>query len=544
MLKTSAKEKTFFDDFIFRNFIPKDHKLVKIKDFLNLGFIPALVEDTYNNENPAGRNPIDPKILFMACLLEFIENLSDVEASKKIFEVPLYRYFVGLGLDDSIPDDSTLSFFRTQRMGELKFKEAFNQIVKQLFDAGLIDGKIQSQDATDIRGNIEILDSFGLLNKCRANILLAVKRLDGNLYKKWKYKYNFRITSKTGDKQKQFEKLIGVCKLLLKAALQQRKFLKDKRFHREVTVLHRAISERKDEYFDEEGKKQRKENEKKIVGKMINPSDPDASWGAKSDKKFFPGYKVESNLDHKYGIITAVEVDKAGHPEEKSATLLLEQQKDNLGIVPLHFTADAKYDYGNTRTEIRALQDDPSKPINLYIPLVPSKNKEGGLTWDNFYFENGHLFCPAGFPAESRFNDERRLGFEFKFNAEVCHACELRSECTSAEYGRSVFVSHTQLERNEVLSFNASEKYELVMKGERYKIEPRQADLKNNHGLKRARYRSLARVRIQAYLTTMASNLKKWFKKVMGLLKDGTLKTLSLMAALAPPTGEVCLEID
>lgn len=211
---------------------------------------------------------------------------------------------------------------------------------------------------------------------------------------------------------------------------------------KEMEILDRILEERKDECFDEEGKKQKKEDEKKIIGKMINPSDPDASWGAKTDKKFFAGYKVEVNTDHKYGIITEIEVNKAGHPEEKSAAPLLEQQKENLGIVPLHFTADAKYDFGNTRTELRALGIP-----NIYIPLVPAKNKEGGLVWDNFYFESGHLFCPAGYPAERRFNDERRMGFEFKFNAEACHTCELRSECTSAEYGRSVFVSHTQLER-------------------------------------------------------------------------------------------------
>ena len=61
MLKTKAQEPTFFDEFIQHNFIP-----------------------------------IDPHVLFLACLLEFLENLSDVEASKKIFDVPLYRYFVGL----------------------------------------------------------------------------------------------------------------------------------------------------------------------------------------------------------------------------------------------------------------------------------------------------------------------------------------------------------------------------------------------------------------------------------------------------------------
>ena len=82
------------------------------------------------------------------------------------------------------------------------------------------------------------------------------------------------------------------------------------------------------------------------------------------------------------------------------------------------------------------------------------------------------------------------------------------------------------------------------MRAERYKIEPRQADLKRNHGLKRARYRGLSRARIQTYLAVIASNLKKWFKYTIGKLKDGTVKTLSQLAALGTSKFEVCSQTD
>lgn len=539
MLKLSQKENTFFDDFIFRNFIPKDHKLVKIKEFLNLDFLPELVKDAYNNENPAGRDPIDPRVLFMACLLEFLENLSDVKMSEKLFEVPLYRYFVGLGPDDKVPDDTTISLFRVKRMGEARFKEAFDQIIKQLKDAGLIDGKIQSQDATDIRANIAILNPIQLLNVCRKKLLHAIKLADIKLYEKWTKKFDFEIIDGPKDKQKHFEELITLCQKLLKEIKKHHNRLKSRKIEREVHIMQRALAEREDEYYDIEGVKQKKDDEAKITGKMINPSDPDASWGAKSDKRFFAGYKIESNMDHKYGIITAVAVEKAGHPEEKSAAPLLKQQKDNLDITPTHFTADAKYDYGNTRIEIKSVGAQ-----NIYIPLVPSKNKEEGYTLDSFFLECGHLFCPAGYPAEYMYADDKKMGFEYKFNADVCSNCELRPECTKAKYGRTVLVSHTQLERWHALSFNASDEYKFVMKNERYKIEPRQSDLKNNHGLKRARYRGLARTRIQTYIAVAVSNLKKYFKKIMGLIKDGAIKTLSMLAALAPPKAQLCPYTD
>lgn len=526
---------TFFDDYIWNNFIPQDDPLVKIRNFLNLDFIGPLVEENYNNDHYAGRDPIDPRTLFLICLLEFIEGFSDLQVIKKLHRMPLYRWFVGLSTEDKVPDDSTLSFFRTQRMGEEKFKQAFQQIVKQLHEAGLIDGQIQSQDATDMRADIALINVFQLINKGRLNLLKAIQKVNQRKYEKLLAKSEIEIQRNPANKQKHFEELIAAAGLVYDAVKRKPSLNKDLEVRQEMEILGRILEERKDECFDAAGKKQQKEDEAKIVGKMINPSDPDASWGAKSDKKFFAGYKAEVNTDHKYGLITEIEVSKAGHPEEKSAAPLLEQQKDNLGIVPNHFTADAKYDFGNTRTELKALGIP-----NIYIPLVPTKNKEGGLVWDNFYFESGHLFCPAGYPAERRFNDERRLGFEYKFNAEVCRTCELRSECTSAEYGRSVFVSHTQLDRQSAISFNATEEYELVYKEQHWKVEPGNATLKRYNGLDRARYRTLPRVRIQAFLSALAADLKKYVKWIIGKLKEGVTNTLAKLSALGETKGVVC----
>ncbi|MFH1347744.1 MAG: transposase [Candidatus Margulisiibacteriota bacterium] len=536
MLKPTTTEKSFFDDFVSRNFIPPDHRLVKIKEFLNLDFLAPLVKDAYNNESNLGRTPIDPKVLFMACLLEHLENLSDVEVSKKIFEVPLYRYFVGLGLENSAPDDTTISFFRLNRMGEERFKTAFNQVIAQLHGADLIGGKIQTQDATDIRGNIAILNPIQLLNVCRQKLLNAIRLADIKLYEKWSKKFDFKIVREPKDKQKHFEELIALCQKLVKEVKKHRNRLKSKKIEREIHIMERALAEREDERYDEEGKKQKKDDEKKIVGKMINPSDPDASWGAKSDKKFFAGYKIMSNMDNQYGIITSITVEKAGAAEEKYAAWLLAEQKKNIEVVPEHFVADAKYDFGDTRVEVKA-----EGVANIYIPLVPTKNKEGKYLLDEFSFENGNLICPDGYPAETRYHLEDKMGFEFKFMASVCATCKRRKECTTSKsQGRRVFVAAAQMERWATVSFNVTDEYSLVMKGERYKIEPRQADLKRNQGLSRARYVGLARTRIQAYLAVMASNFKKMVKRGLGLLEDGTLKTLSLLAAMRPPRGQPC----
>jgi transposase len=542
MLKMNHNYKeNFFDEYVWNNFIDTDNKLVKIKEFIDLDFIEDLVEDSYKNDHFAGRDPIDPRILFLTCLLEFIEELSDVKAEEKLFAVPLYRWFVGLTPQDKVPDASTISFFRVNRMGEEKFKTAFDQIIKQLHAAGLISGEIQSQDATDMRADIALINVFQLINKGRLGLLKAVQKVSPNKYRKLLEKSDIKIQKSPADKQKHFEELIDAAGLVYDAVKRSPKLLKDAEVQKEMDILGRILEERKDECFDKEGKKQKKDNEDKIIGKMINPSDPDASWGAKSDKKFFSGYKVESNVDHKYDMITEIEVSKAGHPEEKSAPILLQRQKENLGIVPDNFTADAKYDAGNTRVEIKAVAP-AGKEINLFIPLIPTKNKEGGFTLDDFFFENDNLVCPAGYPAEYMHSDEKKMSFEFKFNASVCNSCTRKSECTISKYGRRVLVSHTQMERRLALSLNASEIYNIMYKEQHWKVEPRNADLKRYCGMGRARYRGLARVKIQACLSALAANLKKLAKFIAGKIKDGVLSTLAKLAALPPPKGIICLE--
>src|SRR3990167_1090640 len=402
MLKMKPGYNTnFFDDYVWNNFIPQDDPLVKIKQFLNLDFIGPLVKDDYSNENNIGRDPIDPRTLFLICLLEFIEGLSDLEMEKKLYRLPLYRWFVDLCPTDKIPDASTISFFRVQRMGEEKFNSAFQQIVRQLQEAGLIDGQIQSQDATNMRADIALMNVFQLINKGRLNLLRAIRKVNQRKYEKLLVKSNIEIQRNPANKQKHFEELIAAAGLVYDAVRRSASLNNDLEVRKELEILGRILEERKDECFDEEGKKQKKEDEEKITGKMINPSDPDASWGAKSDKKFFAGYKVMSNMDNQYGIITAVTVEKAGAAEEKYAAWLLQRQKENINVVPEHFVADAKYDFGDTRVAVKA-----EGVKNIYIPLVPTKNKEGKYLLDEFSFENGNLVCPEGYPAEVRYQIE------------------------------------------------------------------------------------------------------------------------------------------
>lgn len=543
MLKQKEREETFFDSYVWHNFIPVGHKYVKIRELINVDFIPALVKDSYKNKNPEGNDPIDPRILFLICVVEFMENLSDVQVVRKIAETPVLKWFVGLAPADKVPDDTTISKFRTQRMGEEKFKEAFYKITGQIKDMGLIDGQVQGQDATAVWADIAIYNVFQLLNKCRTNLLRAVLKAGAQTkYDALLKKYDFKLSRNPANKQKHFEELIAVCQGLFNAVKKERGLLKNKRIKEEMRILERALSERQDEYFDQDNNKQRREEIEKIKGKMINPSDPDASWGAKSETKFFAGYKAEINLDHLYDFITAINVMSAGFPEEQGAAPLLREQQKYLGLTPKHFMADAKYSAGTTRVELLSLGI-----ANLYIPEVRPKHRNNKLftayafNWD---WQLMNLVCPADYPAEAMHHDDEKLGFAFSFNAAICQRCELKQHCTGAEScGRKVLLPHTFWDHQTGLRIMDGEEYKIMYKEQRFKIERKNADVKKWHDFGQARYRGLARMRIQAFLTAIAVNLKKWARFALGQLKNGIHDTLAKLAALAPPKGTLCPDL-
>ena len=60
-----------------------------------------------------------------------------------------YRWFLGLDLEERVPDHSTISQNRCRRFcGENIFGRLFEHILRQCIEKGLVDGKIILTDAT------------------------------------------------------------------------------------------------------------------------------------------------------------------------------------------------------------------------------------------------------------------------------------------------------------------------------------------------------------------------------------------------------------
>ena len=61
----------------------------------------------------------------------------------------------------------------------------------------------------------------------------------------------------------------------------------------------------------------------------------------------------------------------------------------------------------------------------------------------------------------------------------------------------------------EAWAYNHTQEYKEHMKI-RAHIEPKQGEMKNIHGMKRAKFRGLGKVKIQNYMSAIVTNCKKW----------------------------------
>jgi transposase len=134
-------------------YIPKDHYLRRLNRVLKLDFIHELVADKYCHDN--GRPSIDPEVVIRLFLLQAIEGIPSVRRLMERVHVDLsYRWFIGYGLEEKLPDHSTLSK-ALDRFGDDVFNELFERSIAQCHKSGLIEGKVLHVDATTIRADID-----------------------------------------------------------------------------------------------------------------------------------------------------------------------------------------------------------------------------------------------------------------------------------------------------------------------------------------------------------------------------------------------------
>ena len=133
--------------------VPEDHLVRKVEKVLDLSFIHELTRDLYCKDN--GRRCIDTVILFKILILNFLFGNNSIRKTCEEAKVNMaYRWYLGVGISDPIPNYSTFSQNYIRKFSNTDiFEKIFEHVLEVLFEYRVIDTSIIFVDGTHIKAN-------------------------------------------------------------------------------------------------------------------------------------------------------------------------------------------------------------------------------------------------------------------------------------------------------------------------------------------------------------------------------------------------------
>ena len=258
--------------------------------------------------------------------------------------------------------------------------------------------------------------------------------------------------------------------------------------------------------------------------RVQNPHDPEATYAVKGQgehKKEHVGYKVqvaetvceaelapgEPTRNFIVGMVT-----QPAYQSDEAGSLQMEAEQAAMGLEP----PPVQYVDGAYISAQKLVQAQ-AQGRELIGPAQPALQKDGRFTAEDFQVqvEERKAVCPAGKTNTqcSRLEEEAsgKVSYRFEFSTQ-CQDCSLRDRCLGKDQrhrtlGVGEHHSALQARRRE----QQTEAFKARMK-HRNAIEGTQSELVRAHGLRHARYRGLAKAKLQNYFIGAACNVKRWLR--------------------------------
>jgi transposase len=240
--------------------------------------------------------------------------------------------------------------------------------------------------------------------------------------------------------------------------------------------------------------------------KKVCITDPDASMATSArNRRLEPAYKQHAIVDDLRGVVLDVAVTTGEINEGQVIVERIDATMEATGLSLSTVTADAGYAYAKVfaafeHRGIDALIPAKAEPIRSPVPLR------------RFRYDAKHdiLKCPRG--KVLRPTRPIKHGRFFYSRSSECAGCDLASLCLSkGRVNKAVVVGddYPALLRARRRRERWSQEDQRLYQRHRWRSEGYHGEAKNWHGLARAIRRGLENMKIQAYLTAAAVNLKR-----------------------------------
>jgi transposase len=497
-----------------------------------------------------GRPGVPPAMLAVVTVLQFAYGLGDRETAEAVETRLDWQYALGLPLDCEGFDHTVLSEFRTRVAARGLEKKALDALLARLRDEGLVRARgKQRTDSTHVIAAVRALHTIELAGESVRAALeaLAVACPDWLAARlctpDWTRRYGARVDSwrLPAGKAARDELTIQFARdgYALVAACYEDSAPAWARELPAVQVLRTVLIQNFHRDIDGEREVIRRREPGLESGlppariKISSPYDPGARWGARKDRLWL-GYKLHitetcedppacgcrpdpaavrpSRCGHDVlpNIITDVATTDAT-VHDSAVTLATCAALDARGLAPSRLYADSGY--ASPRNMLAAARD---RGITLVTPLLAdtSPQARAGNGYDRSAFTIDYdartATCPQGQASHSWYESAIRgkPAVIVAFHARTCRACPARAQCTTARGGRGLTLPPRELHDLQAAARAGQDGKDWQQDYRRRAgIEATISQAVTVTGTRRARYRGLAKTRLEHACAAVALNL-------------------------------------
>jgi len=460
---------------LYDTVVPKDNILRKIKEEIDFSFVNEMLKSQYCEA--FGRPAKEPEMMFKILFLKRMYDMSDEVLVDQLGYNMAFKYFIGLAPEDSTIDPSLLTKFRKTRITEDILEEMLHEIMRQAIEKGLV------------KSRAIIVDSTHSCSKGNPETPTQILRRMSKALRKEIYKTQPELAEYFPEKPSD----VATIDEEIKYTKELAKILEGRLSYKTTQKLLGNINE-----ILEEDK----------IKEIQSGFDGDATIGHKSIDSSYFGYKSHIAITDER-MISAIEVTTGRSHDTNELTKLVEKSKAN-GVDVTEVLGDKAY---SSKDNIEYCEEEDIKLISrLCSSISDVERKDDGFVFNK---DAGTMQCPEGHLAMRRELQKSKSGSEyyyFAFSIKKCKVCPRFGTCYKGgkTKGHTAKINRSETHQKQY-EFEQTEYFNVRIK-DRYKIEAKNAELKECYGLRRCKYTGLHGMKIQIFFTAFVANAKRIVK--------------------------------
>ena len=473
--------------------IPKDNFWKQMDSMIDFSFVVEDLKDKYSST--MGRHAEDVIRMFKYLLLKNHFKLSDEDLIERTRTDMLFKYFLGYTPEETkLIHPSLLTKFRRERLGNPKENDETKTAT------GLMDKLIAKTVAIAIEKGLIKIKTTIINDSTHTNAMYSRISPREELIRQAKNlrKSIYQIDETYKDKMPKKRESSGLLEDQLEYTKELLELAKSDERFTAITGIKEQIN-----YLEETM------NDTNI--ELEYSKDQDAKVGHKSADTSFFGYKSHIAMTPE-GIITAATITTGEKHDGKELSRLIEKTEAT-GLEVEAAIGDGAY------SETENLEYCESKGIKNVSKLSKSVTHGNRKSENEFeYNKDAEMYvCPAGHMATRKSKqgskkDKNGKNTEvecYYFDVEKCKRCPMRDGCYkkgsktktySVKIKTDVHIAH--------MDYMKTDEFK-EMYAERYKIEAKNGDLKNNYGYGQANACGKLGMTIQGATTLFLCNMKR-----------------------------------